>query len=220
LEKGNQAHVRSSDRAVTIASLANGLDPRRKTVNSSTSTYTGLPPWKLRRVTEHIEARLAETIKVQELAELSGLSEPQFARLFSQVTGLPPHRWHLSARIRRAQALLFETNLPLVEVALIVGFADQSHFNKVFRRHVGVSPGAWRSARADVPNPDRSSAGNDWRMAEPAFFNPRDARPHRDVWRPTEAGGTEAQGGRPAHAGGFDHDDVQRAQPEAQTPGG
>jgi len=104
----------------------------------------GLPAWKLDRVTEHIEAHLSDTIKVHELAELSELSLPHFARLFRQLTGMPPHRWHLCARIRRAQALLVDTNLPLVEIALNVGFADQSHFTNVFRRQVGVSPGSWR----------------------------------------------------------------------------
>jgi transcriptional regulator GlxA family with amidase domain len=106
----------------------------------------GLPPWRLQRVTEYIEAHLADPIKVQQLAEFSGLSQPQFRRLFSQLTGQPPHRWRLSAKIRRAQALLLSTHLPLVEIALITGFADQSHFNNVFRRQVGASPGSWRRA--------------------------------------------------------------------------
>ena len=123
------------------------LDPRRQTVTTNVRRRSGLPPWKLRRVTEHIEARLADAIKVHELAELSELSQTQFVRLFRRLTGLPPHRWHLCARIRRAQALLVNSNLPMIEIALIVGFADQSHFINVFRRQVGVSPGSWRGAQ-------------------------------------------------------------------------
>jgi transcriptional regulator GlxA family with amidase domain len=85
--------------------------------------------------------------RVHELAELSELSQTQFVRLFRRLTGLPPHRWHLCARIRRAQVLLVDSNLPMIEIALIVGFADQSHFINVFRRQVGVSPGSWRGAQ-------------------------------------------------------------------------
>jgi transcriptional regulator GlxA family with amidase domain len=62
---------------------------------------------------------------------------------------MPPHRWHLNARLRRAQQLLLEGGLPLAEVALSTGFADQSHFTKSFHRQMGISPGAWRRERRD-----------------------------------------------------------------------
>lgn len=106
--------------------------------------HGGLTGWQLRRVTELIEARLAGSIRIQELAMLAGLSTSQFGRAFRRSTGLPPHRWHLNARIRRARALMLETDVPLAEIALTVGFADQSHFANTFARLSGGSPGAWR----------------------------------------------------------------------------
>lgn len=104
----------------------------------------GLAAWQLARVTEHIEARVSSTIKMDEVARLTGLSTSQFARAFRRSTGMPPHQWHLSARIRRAQQWMLDTDLPLAEIALAIGFADQSHFANTFTRLVGISPGVWR----------------------------------------------------------------------------
>lgn len=47
------------------------------------------------------------------------------------------------SRIRRAQALILETELTLVEIALMTGFADQSHFTRRFHRHIGSTPAAY-----------------------------------------------------------------------------
>jgi transcriptional regulator GlxA family with amidase domain len=104
----------------------------------------GLTGWQLRRATDYIEAGLPGPIRIQELAMLVGLSTSQFGRAFRQSTGQSPHRWHLNARIRRAQALMLETAAPLAEIALTVGFADQSHFANTFARLHGGSPGTWR----------------------------------------------------------------------------
>lgn len=104
----------------------------------------GLAGWQLRRATGHIEEGLAGPIRLQELAMLVGLSTSQFGRAFRQSTGQSPHRWHLNARIRRAQALMLETDDALADIALAVGFADQSHFANTFARLHGGSPGMWR----------------------------------------------------------------------------
>ena len=111
----------------------------------------GLAAWQLTRVTEHIEAQLSSPIKMDELAQLTGLSTSQFTRAFRRSTGLPPHQWHLNARIRRAQQWMLDTNQPLAELALAIGFADQSHFANTFTRRVGISPGAWRREQRFAP---------------------------------------------------------------------
>jgi AraC family transcriptional regulator len=116
-----------------------------------TKVRGGLAKWQLDRVTDHIEANLAGPIKVDELAQLAGLSASQFTRAFRRSTGVPPHRWHLSARIRRAQQLILDTEQPLAEIALSVGFADQSHFANTFTRWIGVSPGTWRREQRTAP---------------------------------------------------------------------
>jgi AraC family transcriptional regulator len=107
----------------------------------------GLAPWQIRRVTEYMEAHLGDAIQLNDFAQLVGMSRSHFSQAFRRTTGMPPHRWHLNARISRAQELLLDAALSLADIALQTGFADQSHFTKSFQRQVGTSPGAWRRTR-------------------------------------------------------------------------
>ncbi len=107
----------------------------------------GLAPWQMRRVTEYMEAHLGDAIQLSDFAQLVGMSRSHFSQAFRTTTGMPPHRWHLNARISRAQELLLDTSLSLADIALQTGFADQSHFTKSFQRQVSTSPGAWRRSR-------------------------------------------------------------------------
>ena len=82
----------------------------------------------------------------QDLERSRGLSPSHFARAFRGSTGMPPHRWLLNRRIEKAKDALHNTQASLAAVATACGFADQSHFTRVFTRFVGISPGAWRRA--------------------------------------------------------------------------
>jgi AraC family transcriptional regulator len=104
----------------------------------------GLARWQLKRVLEFLEAHLAEDIGLEELAQLAGLSQSQFARAFKASTGLPPYKWRLHNRIKRAQEMLLNSNNSPSEIALNYGFADQSHFTKAFRRVTGTTPANWK----------------------------------------------------------------------------
>jgi AraC-like DNA-binding protein len=106
-----------------------------------------LAPWQLRRVTDYLAAHLAEDIPLQILSDLVKLSRSYFSRAFKVSTGLAPHQWLLQARISKAKQLLLETDRPLAQIAIDVGFADQAHFTRTFRRDAGESPGAWQRAR-------------------------------------------------------------------------
>jgi AraC-like DNA-binding protein len=106
-----------------------------------------LAPWQLRRVTDYLAAHLAEDIPLQILSDLVKLSRSYFSRAFKVSTGLAPHQWLLQARISKAKQLLLETDRPLAQIAIDVGFADQAHFTRTFRREAGESPGAWQRAR-------------------------------------------------------------------------
>jgi AraC family transcriptional regulator len=112
-----------------------------------------LVPRLLRRVTEYIVEHLSESVRLRDLAAITGLSQSQFGRAFKSSTGVSPHRWQLNARIAKAQELLLSGVLPLAEIALVTGFAEQSHFNRVFKNVVGTSPGAWRREHSDLPPP-------------------------------------------------------------------
>ena len=104
----------------------------------------GLPPRALRRVREYIDGHLEETISIEALAGIVGLSMYHFARAFKQSEGLTPHDYLVRRRVRRAQELLASTDLPLSEIALASGFSDQSHCARRFREHVGITPSSYR----------------------------------------------------------------------------
>jgi AraC-like DNA-binding protein len=110
-------------------------------------SYFALPPWKLRRVLDFIQDNLSGTIAIADQARVAGMSRSWYCRAFKASTGVPPHQWLLSARIERAKRLLLTRKQTLAEVALVVGFADQAHFTRAFRRVEGESPGAWQRAR-------------------------------------------------------------------------
>jgi len=104
----------------------------------------GLPPRVLRRVREYIETHLEESISIQVLANITGLSMYHFARAFKQSEGMTPHEYLVQCRVRRAQELLADSDLLISEIALASGFSDQSHCARKFRQHVGVTPSSYR----------------------------------------------------------------------------
>ena len=104
----------------------------------------GLAPWQLRRAEELMSAGLTEELPLSRLASECGLSVRHFARAFRVSTGMPPHRWLLRHRVERAKELLRTRALSLADVAMFCGFADQSHFTRVFTAAAGTSPGVWR----------------------------------------------------------------------------
>jgi AraC-like DNA-binding protein len=106
----------------------------------------GLAPWQERRAKELMDASIGERIPLARLAAECGLSVRHFARAFRQSTGVPPHRWLLRLRVERAAELLRNRALPLADIAIACGFADQSHFTRVFAALMGTSPNTWRRA--------------------------------------------------------------------------
>jgi len=111
----------------------------------------GLAPWQVRRVTAHIESHLDEPITTQDLATIAKVSTYHFTRAFRESLSETPHEYVMRRRVERAQGLMLTTNMALGRIAIDCGFADQAHFNKLFRRLAGESPGAWRRARVIPP---------------------------------------------------------------------
>lgn len=105
---------------------------------------TGRPdsigPRTISRIAEFIEAHLCESIRLDQLAELAGISRFHFSRCFKASTGMTPMAFLERARIERAQALIRTNELSLSQIAMAVGYSDQSHFIRRFKRHVGQTP--------------------------------------------------------------------------------
>ena len=105
---------------------------------------TSLSSGKLRRVLEFVDAHLDQDITLHALARESGTSPFHFARMFKRRIGLAPHQFIVRRRMERAQTLLSDGDLSILEVSLQCGYSQQSHFAATFRRLVGMSPSAYR----------------------------------------------------------------------------
>jgi len=119
----------------------------------------GLSPVLKNRICEFIEEHLGEKISLDALSSVAGLSLNHFARAFQQSLGMPPHRYLLRRRLEHVEQLLRETQLPLSQIALKVGFSDQSHLARHFRRLTGVPPSLarrWSGSQQDYLRVSRS----------------------------------------------------------------
>jgi AraC family transcriptional regulator len=100
-----------------------------------------LPAAPLRRVLDYLDANLAGAVSLADLAAVARVSVFHFARQFRAAVGEAPHRYLIRLRVERAKGLIREGRLSLAQVAAAVGFADQSHLNRHFKRLAGVTPG-------------------------------------------------------------------------------
>jgi AraC-like DNA-binding protein len=105
------------------------------------------PPLHLQRAAELMQDESANPLSLQQLSAVAGLTPSHFVRTFCHHYGMTPHAYLLDRRIRHAR-LLLKQGLPLTEVALASGFADQAHFQRQFKRRVAATPGQYRSQLA------------------------------------------------------------------------
>ena len=105
---------------------------------------TSLPKWRLNKLKQFIEHNVSRSISLRDMADAVGLSRMHFAAQFRIATGLRPHEYLLLQRVEQAKCMMLETETPLVEVALSVGFQAQAHFSTVFKRFTGRSPARWK----------------------------------------------------------------------------
>ncbi|PLP57975.1 AraC family transcriptional regulator [Mesorhizobium loti] len=100
---------------------------------------------RFRLYREQIEADLARAFDLTGLAEAAGVTRFQVIRDFKRAAGMTPGQYLRDCRVRAASALM-RTSKPLAEIAFETGFADQSHFSRLFKSMRGLSPGAFREA--------------------------------------------------------------------------
>ena len=111
------------------------------------------------RVREYIEHHLGDAIGLEELARVAGVSRFHFARQFRARTGDSPMNYVARRRIERAKTLLRGSQTRVIDISAELGFADQSHFTRTFRRLVGMPPSAYaRTARLQTVTVARASA--------------------------------------------------------------
>jgi AraC family transcriptional regulator len=117
-------------------------------LHSSRFIKGGLTAWQINRVNKHIDNHIDAAIHVKDLAALARLTQSHFCRTFKESCGDSPHRYLMRRRVEHAQRLMLTTTTPLCQIAAACGLADQPHFNRIFRKFVGETPGSWRRARA------------------------------------------------------------------------
>lgn len=136
--KGNSDHL-------YIDSLTNTLSlhllRHYSTKKVSIPEYTdGLSKYKLRQVVEYINDNLDHNFSLAELAAIANMSPSYFSYLFKLSTGYAPHQYVIRLRVERAKKLLLQEKLTIADIAYSLGFAHQSHFNRHFKRLVGITP--------------------------------------------------------------------------------
>lgn len=99
-----------------------------------------IPPLRLRRVLEYVEANLARDIRLSDLASVAGTSPFHFSRAFSTAKGMPPYAYLLTRRIDLAKSLLDASGAPMQDVAGQCGFRSAAQFSRMFKRITGCSP--------------------------------------------------------------------------------
>jgi AraC-like DNA-binding protein len=109
----------------------------------------------LLRARDLIDSRYADPLDLGALARAAHVSPRHFSRSFRSTFGETPHQYLLTRRIERARHLLRTTDLSVVQVCLAVGFQSQGSFTTTFRRHVGMTPTAYRRANAGPSPADR-----------------------------------------------------------------
>ncbi|MFF4838581.1 AraC family transcriptional regulator [Streptomyces collinus] len=127
--------------------LLAALARRHSTARPAPGTVPGAP-----HVARAVQDRLAdELLAPPSLADLAadlGLSRYQLLRAFRTTVGIPPYAWLAQHRVHRARGLL-DAGLRPAEAAALVGFADQAHLTRWFRRVLGVTPAAYRNSVQD-----------------------------------------------------------------------
>lgn len=127
--------------------LLTALARRHSTARAAADTVPGA-----HRVARAVRDRLADELtdppSLAALATDLGLSRYQLLRAFRTTMGIPPYAWLAQYRVTRARALL-DAGLRPAEAAALVGFADQAHLTRWFRRVLGVTPAAYRNSVQD-----------------------------------------------------------------------
>lgn len=111
------------------------------------SDGSALPGHKVRLVTLWMSEHLAEPFSLATLADIAGISEFHFNRLFKKATGMPPSQYQIKLRVDQARHLLRETAVSVVDIANDVGYSNPSHFARLFRKETGFTPSDYRRQR-------------------------------------------------------------------------
>ncbi len=116
-----------------------GISQDLKMPNLSSSEYR-----RLQNAIQYTETHLDQNVKIQDIASSAAMSPFQFDRCVQRVFGLTAGQWLLKTKIDKAERALVSTDRQIAEIALDVGYSDQSTFTRQFRKTTGMSPANYR----------------------------------------------------------------------------
>jgi len=101
-------------------------------------------PFNVRRIADHVRSHLADSIRVEDLASIAGLSRAHFSRAFASTMGETPHRFILGERLAFVRRTLEAEGGDLSHLAAIAGFSSHAHMTAAFRQAFGMTPSEYR----------------------------------------------------------------------------
>jgi AraC family transcriptional regulator len=113
----------------------------------------GLSNYRLKQTIAYINDHLSQNISLEELAQELSMSKYYFCKLFKQSIGLSPYQYLIQQRVERAKELLHRDKLNIAEVALAVGFCDQSSLSKHLKRLTGLTPKQLQNRKRSQESP-------------------------------------------------------------------
>jgi AraC family transcriptional regulator len=121
---------------------------------ASGSGAGGLAGWQIARVRAFIDKNLDRNIYTKDLSAVARRSPAHFARSFKHTFGESPHAYVMRRRLEKACHLMMTSPESLSQIALSVGFSDQSHLCKRFKQALGQRPSHWRREREIFSSPN------------------------------------------------------------------
>ncbi|SEB20293.1 helix-turn-helix domain-containing protein [Paraburkholderia sartisoli] len=143
---GDEARVRQFNWNAAVRLCAAILSDSGAT--GSTASGAGAPPafgLDFVRIDRWLRARLSEPLRIADLAAHCGFGMRRFHQLFIEAFGETPHRYLQRLRLDTSLTLLADPRHTLSDIALDIGFGDQSAFTHAFTRRFGLAPGQWRA---------------------------------------------------------------------------
>jgi AraC family transcriptional regulator len=146
------AELRAPDAAAPMAAEGFALELLAATTReAATDRRIGRPPSWLRSAEELLRERIGDAVGLSELASAVGVNSAHLARVFRDRYGISVGEYGRRMRLDWATGEIARHDRPIAEIAIEAGFADQSHFTRLFKRHVGMTPARFREEARRVP---------------------------------------------------------------------
>lgn len=106
-------------------------------------------PEQIEKICKYLENNFFRNIALDELSLLVGFNKYYLIRTFTKVKGISPHKYLETIRIEKSKKML-EEGIPIIDVALRIGFADQSHYTNLFKALIGLTPRSYQKMIKEV----------------------------------------------------------------------